>query len=203
MDKSLSDRFSVVCAIINNMKNVIKSLELSVKSSEEKSKLLSDSIDFLYKFSEFTRNEVKSKLENITNLALSAVFPDKTILLKVVPTRNKKGLFYDLYAETDGFITPLDDCKGGGVLDIVSICLRISYLRIFKGQLRQVLILDEPFKNIDSVRFSYAIDWLSSLSNQMEIQFIIVTHIKEMITHSDKSYTFQLKNGVTCVSENV
>ena len=162
---------------------------------------ITDALDFLYKFSEFTRNEVKTKLETLSNLALSSVFTEKKMQFKVIPNRNKKGLFYDLYIDTDGNITPLEDCKGGGVLDIISLCLRISYLRIFKGTLRQVLILDEPFKNLDDVRRPAAIDWLSTTSREMNIQMIIVTHLVDLIEKADKAIKVEQVNGISKVYE--
>jgi DNA repair exonuclease SbcCD ATPase subunit len=162
---------------------------------------ITDALDFLYKFSEFTRNEVKTKLETLSNLALSSVFTEKKMQFKVIPNRNKKGLFYDLYIDTDGNITPLEDCKGGGVLDIISLCLRISYLRIFKGTLRQVLILDEPFKNLDDVRRPVAIDWLATTAKEMNIQMIIVTHLVDLIEKADKAIKVEQINGISKVYE--
>lgn len=165
--------------------------------SQLESDILRDNnaIQFLFEFSEFTRSLIKSKIESITNLALKATFPDKEIIFKIVPNKNKKGLFYKPYVETNGCITPLDDCKGGGVLDIVSVCLRISYLRLFKGVLEQTLILDEPFKNLDKMRLELAINWLSSISTEMGIQLIIITHIQSLINSSNKSFLFELKSG--------
>ncbi|MCK9319370.1 MAG: hypothetical protein M0P51_13475 [Methanoculleus sp.] len=197
----LHSRLIKVQSYKEHLERTIKTSKEQVVLNEENLDKFSKALDFLYSFSEFTRNEVKSKLENLSNLALKAVFPDKKMEFKVIPNRNKKGLFYDLYINTDGKITPLKDCKGGGVLDIISLCLRISYLRIFKGSLRQVLILDEPFKNLDAVRLPFAIDWISITSKQMGMQMIIVTHLEDLIHKADKAIKVEQENGISKVYE--
>ncbi len=193
----LQARLIKVQSYKDHLLRTIKTSKEQVTLNEQNMDKISKALDFLYNFSEFTRNEVKSKLENLSNLALKSVFPDKVMKFKVIPNRNKKGLFYDLYIDTDGKITPLKDCKGGGVLDVISLCLRVSYLRIFKGSLRQVLILDEPFKNLDSVRLPAAIDWLSATAKQMKMQLIIVTHLEDLIHKADKAIKVEQINGVS------
>ena len=198
---NLNERFFKIKAHKQYLEKTAQESKLQVLLNETNLSKFSDALDFLYKFSEFTRNEVKTKLETLSNLALSSVFTDKQMEFRVVPTRNKKGLFYELYIITDGNITPLEDCKGGGVLDIISLCLRISYLRIFKGSLRQVLILDEPFKNLDYIRRLAAIDWLSTTAREMGLQLIIVTHLVDLIEKADKAIRVEQINGVSKVYE--
>lgn len=198
---NLNERFFKIKAHKQYLEKTAQESKLQVLLNEANLSKFSDALDFLYKFSEFTRNEVKTKLETLANLALSSVFTDKQMEFRVVPNRNKKGLFYELYISTDGKITPLEDCKGGGVLDIISLCLRISYLRIFKGTLRQVLILDEPFKNLDDIRRPAAIEWLSTTAKEMGMQLIIVTHLTDLIEKADKAIKVEQINGVSKVYE--
>lgn len=198
---NLNERFFKIKAHKQYLEKTAQESQAQVLLNEANLVKFSDALDFLYKFSEFTRNEVKTKLETLTNLALSSVFTDKKMEFRVVPNRNKKGLFYELYITTDGKITPLEDCKGGGVLDIISLCLRISYLRIYKATLRQVLILDEPFKNLDDIRRPAAIGWLSTTAKEMGLQLIIVTHFADLIEKADKAIRVVQINGVSKVYE--
>lgn len=198
---NLTERFYKLKAHKQYLEKTANEMRSQVLLNEANLSKFSEALDFLYKFSEFTRNEVKTKLETLANLALSSVFTDKKMEFRVVPNRNKKGLFYELYITTDGKITPLEDCKGGGVLDIISLCLRISYLRIYKATLRQVLILDEPFKNLDDIRRPAAIDWLSTTAKEMGMQLIIVTHLTDLIEKADKAIKVEQINGVSKVYE--
>jgi len=191
------DRWNKVKSKISGYVEQISLLEKRQTDITSELSLITNTVQFLFSFSEYTRTSVKAKIESIANMALKTVFPDKEIIFKLIPNKNKRGLYYVPYVETNGVITPLDDSKGGGVLDIISICLRISYLCIFKGQIEQVLILDEPFKNIDAIRREFAIKWLKTISIEMGLQFIIVTHIEQLMESADKNYVFELRGDTT------
>lgn len=161
--------------------------------------------NFLISFSEYSRNIIKDKIESLVNSALKCVFTGKTLNFKLIPNKTKKGLQYDLYIETGEILTELNNAKGGGVLDIITLALRISFTRLFASSLRQVIVLDEPFKNLDHLRIEPAIEWLKYISKEFNIQFIIVTHIQELIGKADKAYQFELDPNAeidtTCVQE--
>lgn len=106
-----------------------------------------------------------------------------------------------MFVETDGVITPLFDAKGGGILDVVTMALRISFVRMFSANLRQTIILDEPFKNLDNERLRLAMEWLYQISQEMQIQFVIVTHEEAVMERSTKLFSFNLIDGITHVNE--
>lgn len=178
------------------------------QKNADKLKIIQDNLpikhqvrNFLISFSEYSRNIIKEKLESLVNSALKCVFADKELIFRLLPNKTKRGLFYELFIETDGELTPLMDSKGGGVLDVITIALRISFLRLFSGKLRQVLILDEVFKNLDSDRVEVAIEWLKLVSKDFGIQLIMVTHIDKLIEKADVAYHFVLVNGETKVAK--
>lgn len=164
-------------------------------------KLLTEVKDLLMSFAENTRDIIKHKLESLVNSALKCVFVDKEVIFKIQINRTKKIIFYDMYVETDGTITPLFDAKGGGILDVITMALRISFVRMFSASLRQTIILDEPFKNLDNERLRLAMEWLDTISTEMGIQFVIVTHEDSIVDKSKKIFQLKLFDGVTCVKE--
>jgi DNA repair exonuclease SbcCD ATPase subunit len=153
----------------------------------------------LMDFSEHTRSIIKNKLESLVNSALKCIFVDKEILFKIMVNKTKKIIYYDMYIETDGNLTPLTDAKGGGVLDIITTALRISFVRMFSATLRQTIIFDEPFKNLDSERLSMAMEWMVAISKEMSMQFIMITHEEGIIDKSEKVYMFTIEDGATSV----
>lgn len=145
--------------------------------------------DFLIKFSMFLKEQIKNKTEELANSALRCVFNDKEMFFRIIPNQTKRGLQYDLFIETDGTMTPLLDCKGGGVLDVISMALLISFLIINSYKTDRVLVLDEPFKNLDSKRLNNAIIWMKGISTEFGIQFIVVSHEDGIIENADKIFT--------------
>jgi len=199
----MKQRFNQVKAQVSNLQNRLLDIDNQTKLMQCNNELIEDANRFLISFSESIRKKLKDKLESLTNMALKSIFPDKGMTFIIKPNRTKIGLHYDLYLETDGTITSLFDSKGGGVHEIISIAIRISYLRMLKGSLRQTLILDESLKFLDSTRMKLAIKWLKSVSEKMEIQFIIITHIPELIETVDDSFNFKLIGGKTVITEKI
>lgn len=189
------NNYELISAKVSMLKKEIDNNTNSISNLQQEITLLNSSKQFLISYSEFSKEKVKEKLENLANTALRAVFTDKSIVFRIISDRQKRGLYYDLMVETDGEIMPLFDGKGGGVMDIISIAMRISFLKLFQHKLRQSIILDEPFKNLDSDRVTLAIEWLKTVSRELEIQFIIVTHIPSLIDSADKAFKMNIING--------
>lgn len=69
---------------------------------------------------------------------------------------------------------------GGGVIDVATFALRVAALVLYKRPLRRVLVLDEPFRFV-SVEYRAPLKALVlKLADELNIQFIIVTHIEEL-----------------------
>ena len=71
--------------------------------------------------------------------------------------------------------------SGGGVIDVAAFALRLSCLMIQKPKLRRILFLDEPFKFLSEEYRPRIRDMLMELSKEMRVQFVIITHIPELI----------------------
>lgn len=192
LSSELSKRYIETQAKFDILVSDVKRLETETLKLVDNMKMIDSAKNFLINFSEHSRARIKNKLERIVNSALAGIFDDKVMEFKLIPNRTKRGLDYDVYLETNGKMTPLSDSKGGGVLDIVALSLKIAFLRLYRNFNRQTMILDEPFKNLDAVRVPKAVMWLKQISEKMEIQFIIVSHCKDLIEKSDSVYETNL-----------
>ena len=188
-----NDRYLKVVGKHECLSKRTEDLQTRIKSSIVEVEQIEAAVDKLFGFSEWINTVVKNKLESITNAALQTIFPDKKMSFKVVGNRTKKGMFYDLYIETDGVVTDLLDAKGGGVLDVVQMCLRITYLVRMKSKVRQTQLLDEPFKNLDAERVNLASQWMKQVSEMFGIQFLIITHIPSFIMTVEDSGSIEVR----------
>lgn len=188
-----------VCSKYTYLINRLEDNKKKIACLESDLNLFSNTKQLLMEFSEKTRAIVKNKLESLANSGLSCIFTDKDVKFKIIPNQTKKILYYDLYITTDGNLTPLDDAKGGGILDIITMALRISFVRMLNAQLRQTILFDEPFKNLDKVRSIVAVEWLTQISKEFNMQFIIVTHKESIMEKADKVIRFINVDGVTII----
>jgi ABC-type nitrate/sulfonate/bicarbonate transport system ATPase subunit len=71
--------------------------------------------------------------------------------------------------------------SGGGVLDVAAFALRLAAITLTKPHARRIIIMDEPFRFVSEAFRSRIKDMLESLAEEYGFQFIMVTHIKELI----------------------
>ena len=102
----------------------------------------------------------------------------------------------------NGHLLDMEDESGGGLMDLVALCLRVVLWAINTPRTAPVIILDEPLKFLDGVRLEQAGQMICKLSEMLGIQFIIVSHEDQLIDSADVMYRVE-KIGdlseVTCV----
>lgn len=156
-------------------KSCVRGLELA-----RKAKLIVQTV------AEDTQNRVKYHISNTVTTALSTVFPDPYVFkLNFVKKRGRtEG---ELRFEKDGYeYVPVDD-SGGGVLDIASFALRLAMWGLEGSS--QVVLLDEPSKHLSEKYQDRYCDLLRALQNDLNIQFIIITHIEKLKASADTLVT--------------
>ncbi len=72
---------------------------------------------------------------------------------------------------------------GIGVIDVAAFGLRLANLMFSLPQRRRVIIMDEPFKHISSSRRGGRVAaMLEVLAKEFDMQFIMITHLPELVT---------------------
>lgn len=176
-------------------KTRIKHIQKEVTSSE-KAQLIIQTV------AKQTQEKLQFHISNIVSLALVTIF-DEPYEFKVnfVTKRNKTEC--ELLFERNGkTINPLL-ASGGGVVDVTSFALRISLWTLQNPKSRNVFLLDEPFKCLSSNLLPKIKTLLEELKNRLNIQFIIVTHSKELFEIADRKFDVSIKKGISKIEVGV
>ena len=64
----------------------------------------------------------------------------------------------------------------GGVVDVAALALRLACIVLAKPTLKRIIIMDEPFRNLDQKNRENIRILLEELAKDFKVQFIIVTH---------------------------
>jgi DNA repair exonuclease SbcCD ATPase subunit len=94
----------------------------------------------------------------------------------------------------DGQERPPDYSNGGGMLDLISIALRVANWAIQKEKSLPIFILDEPMKYM-GVFSEKGAQVLDQLSKKMNLQFIIITHNKDLVESFENPNIFEFSNN--------
>lgn len=185
-------KFKLLNNQVEEFKLTLKALKQEIKTSKEASIIIRT-------VAQETQKLIECQINELVTLTLKSVFSNPyTFHLEFIQKRNKTEC--NFFFERDGHkINPLFEA-GGGIIDVASFALRIAMWVLSKPKYRNVLIFDEPFKNInDKTRETHRkiAEIVKLLSYKLKLQFIIITMIPELEDIADKVYEFSLKRRIT------
>lgn len=196
--------------LLKNLKNKIADRVTSKKIlelNEEKLNVYLEHLEDLeearaifQKASQVTQSQLSEQVSSIVSSALAAVFDEPyKFIVEFVSRRNTTEC--DLMFEKNGKRkSPLDSC-GYGAADIASLALRVAYWKLDGGS-RNVLVLDEPTRNLDAEKQKLASMMIKNLSRMKGgLQFIIVTHKLPLAESADRQFSVVKENDISHVTQ--
>lgn len=165
--------------------------EVEEKKLYDQIVLLEKVVILFQKTSEFARQQAKMQIESLVTKCLQFIFESNIeFSIEIDELRNKANAEFYVISDNDGFIvkTKPELSRGGGVVDIVSLALRIAFLEIHKPTIQGPLILDEPAKHVSEEYIFNVGDFLKQTSEMFNRQIIMVTHNHHLSALSNNSY---------------
>ena len=182
---------------LNLLQSQLQKQESIVKEKTEYLANLEKAQAFIQNVAKKTQEQLKYHIEDIVQLALDSIFPHEyrfSIDFEVKYGKTSCNLIF----KNNGYEIDIMKAAGGGVVDIASLALRVAIWSI--GKTDNVLVLDEPIKNIQPALLQMeAWDIIQKLSQQLNLQFIIITNSTnngEALEYNDITKVF------TVVKEN-
>ncbi len=182
----------------------IASIRETVTKEEEKSILL-DKVAILFQMTaDYARDQAKNQIEHIVSKCLEFIFDDKlSFSISMQTLRNAPHAEF-LVASTygDDMIenTP-ENSRGGGVVDVISLAIRIAFMEVVTPYLEGPLILDEPGKHISEEYIYNLGNFLLKSADMFQRQIIMVTHNQHLAALGNVIYYVKNENGLSLVEE--
>jgi len=171
---------------IKQLKNVITSSENAIEDFKYKRELYDKSIEILNLIQQQTKEKIKEGFESIVTYALQSVFGNQ-YKFEIEFGRRGNLSEIDFNIKTPNLSQALDplDSSGVGVLDIISLALRISLLEITKPRIEGFIALDESFKHVSEGYLESTGAFLKAINRKINRQIILVTHQEALKNHAD------------------
>lgn len=163
----------------------------------------------LQTYADEQQQTLTARIEGIVTKGLRAVFQNPTLEFKLRYSETKKGdrkknpeVAMSITFEQDGQTVEgdLKSSFGGGLSVVAAILLKVVVVLHLNPRVRPILILDEPLKDLspaydgqDSVVNGYRermADFLRSLTDETDLQIIMVTHEPEYGRVADVHHRF-------------
>lgn len=158
----------------------------------------------LQETSSLAREKARRQIEHTVTHALQSIFgPGISFRVELVERRNQpEAEFYVVsqYGEVEVKTRP-QDARGGGVVDVVSLALRISLLETIRPPLPGPLLLDEPGKHLSDEFAPYLALLIREMSGTFNRQVLMVTHNRHFTEAADRVYLVEIKAGQSSLSE--
>lgn len=138
------------------------------------------------------------RIEQLVTAALQAVYEHPyEFEIEVTP---KRGQPETRFFVKDGPLR-LDPAteKGGGLVDVISLALRVILWSQMRQRSAPLLVLDEPARMISRRFVPNFATFIARLSREMGMQFLLVTHREEVASAADRTFQLRCERGVTRV----
>ncbi len=201
--KRYSNFLSIKKATKEVLSNKMTKLESSLSVITSNIGYLEEAKDIMNTVSILAQEESKDVIESLVTHAIQSVFGcNYSFEIESKINRNQPEIFlYVVVDDVKYLLRNADDNMSGGVVDIIAFALRIVLWAMHSPRTDNVLILDEPFKNLDGERSTLLGEVIREISETFNLQFIISTRLSWLEDIANVCYTVRKKDKISVVEK--
>lgn len=162
--------------------------------------LLEEARGIISKVLLIVHQEATSFVSEVVTQFLAHVFGGEYSFKLVGDVSYNKPALTPVILKGDIEVSPRDEV-GGGVLDVVSLGMRLAAWAISAQRTPPILLLDEPGKFLDADRIVLFGEALRRIVEQLNLQVLLLTHEPALVAIADVSFLVEQKNGISSVKK--
>jgi len=184
--ETLKDRVKNVSYQVEANKALLERTRKDLEECSNQMTSLELASTLLKTIGEQQREKTITTFERVVTLALKEIF-DSEYIFKIEVTSDKRvsTKFKLIKGELE---LDLMTAVGGGIINVVAFVLKVLILASVRPKRQQIMFLDETFNNVSVEYRPKVAKLLKSFSEQLGIQFVLVTHQPEFLETADKVY---------------
>jgi len=165
-----------------SLDTIINELDYVTKQKE----IIRQSVLLIEKASETVRYKIKEQIEPIVTSAIKSIFgADYKFEMNFQDSRN--NIITNMLVSSKRYpeaVEPMDT-HGGGLIDLLSFCLRAALLNLYEHDVSGPIIADEPLKHLSPEQIDSASEMIRFISQKTGRQIIYVTHSASLGSAAD------------------
>ncbi|AEE96014.1 ATPase [Mahella australiensis] len=152
---------------------------------------------------DFARQQAKNQIERLVTSCLQFIFQSDIrfeIELSELRKRPEAEFYVISNYQGDTMKVRPQESRGGGVVDIISLAIRIAMLQSYNPPIAGPLVLDEPAKHVSEEYINNVSEFLKEISRTFGRQVIMVTHNRVLSEVADRIYTVDYDGSTSKIS---
>lgn len=199
--KILSDRYQKESGQLELLKQQLQDKQTELQQAQTDIEVWKQVQILLGEVSEFARKQLKKQIEATVTAGLQAILQDDEIrfVIEMSTVAGKPAADWKIITtrgEQPITASP-EDAHGGGIVDIVSLCLRAALLELSRPKPGGPFLLDEPGKMISAEYLPNVAEFLKQYLKKTGRQGIMITHHEPLAEVADVSYRVCQENGIS------
>lgn len=192
INKLLAEQ-SIATKTLNTLTSELEKDNNELVEIEKVQELFQTAVKLMY-------DNLSAKLGDIITEGISIIFPDAQCKFVIDFVERRNTIEADIFIENSNGVrsTPLFS-GGGGLADLISLLLRITYIILSKHD--NILIADEPLKFMDRGRIPEAAKFIKKVCEDFNFQLLMVSHIPELLQESEVVYNVKMIKKVSKVTK--
>lgn len=167
----------------------LEELRNAERRNTEEARVVNDASRLLLEIAVEHQGEVLRFLNGLVTSGLRDVFGDHVEVEFREETRSNQRAI-DIILLIDGVEADIPEGVGGGLADMVALLVQLSSLYLRRGEVGQIIFLDEGLKHLGEEYRPSAARVIQEISKRLGIQVIFVTHQEEFVEVADCVYRF-------------
>lgn len=174
----------------------LEQITVEIRKADAAIESLQKVIVLFQKASEYARQQMKYTIDDITSNALQVVFGGDISFEMELGTRGGSPTA-EFFVVEDGLKLSPMDAKGGGLVDVISVALRLAILELYEPKIEGPVLLDEPGKMVSAEYVENFVYFLREYCHKTGRQFIVVTHNNQLAAAGDRTFRVRNEAGVS------
>ncbi|MDP4182811.1 MAG: ATPase [Bacillota bacterium] len=211
--ENLKIKYNRIEKVYFNLKGKEEQLQLRKSELEEQLQKIIDNLDLLEKVrtllqkaSEYAREQSKQQIESLVTNCLQFIFNSSLeFKIEINEVRGRPEAEFYVISNINGDVikTKPQESRGGGVVDVVSLAIRIAMLEYNSMSINGPIILDEPAKHVSDDYIVQVAEFLKQISTMFKRQVIIITHNKHLNEIADRWFYVDMNDGISKITCNI
>jgi hypothetical protein len=156
---------------------MLEARQKALAMAEEEQQAVLSAIEFALSVTGDLQSRVKVMLDSAVNHAAEAIGFDRRFEFAFSVSHDKTVVTPTLY-KGEYELGDMLSADSGGLSEVLALAIRASFLVLAKR--RRFVYLDEDFTGVDDVRLSLTRELLQELSEKLDTQIVLNTHIPQL-----------------------